>query len=79
MSLISRTSFTRDSNRLSYDTIRVNIWKVLSLWPGVEIKDSRNISDVLRGVLNSCEIVDVYVSSDSLRFFSLRIWLPRRI
>ena len=59
MSLISRTSFTRHSKRFSCDTIRVNIWKVLSLWPGVESKDSRNISDVLRGVLNSCEIVDV--------------------
>jgi len=47
------------------------------LWPGVESIDSRNISDVLRGVLNSCEIVDVYVSSDSMRFFSLIIWLSR--
>ena len=56
--LISRTSFTRHRSKFSWETTRL-IKLIASSPSGNYIKFSKNISDVPRGVRNSCDIVDV--------------------
>ena len=56
--LISSTSFTRLRSKLSYDIINMIILLDVSFKTSANIC-SRNISEVLRGVRNSCEIVEV--------------------
>ena len=54
----SRTSWTKQSRKFSYEITISSVFKVAGSLTCFII-DSRNIRQVLNGVRNSCEIVDV--------------------
>ena len=61
--LISKISFTRQSSMLNCMKIKTST-SLTALSSDFSSSYSRNISVVLRGVRNSCEMVDVNDSSD---------------